>query len=131
MSRVFIFLGSLNAFLAVTLGAYGAHALKGRLSAEMLAIYGTGSNYHIVHSLGLILVGIIAHWAVHSRLLFWAGCLLFAGMGLFSGSLYVVSLTESRFFWSDYPCRRILFPRWLAESWFGSAQEIRSSIRSL
>jgi len=60
MWRTFVFLGSANAFLAVALGAYGAHSLKAKLSIPMLATYETGFDYHIIHSIGLILVGLIA-----------------------------------------------------------------------
>ncbi len=96
MSRTFLFLGSINAFLAVALGAFGAHGLKGRLDADMLAVYHTGVQYHIVHALGLLAVGIMAHWMPASAALRWAGWLLLAGIILFSGSLYVLSLSGLR-----------------------------------
>lgn len=60
MAKIFLFSGSAAAFLGVALGAFGAHALKSKLAAEMLAIYQTGVHYHLVHALGLILVGILA-----------------------------------------------------------------------
>jgi len=53
MSKVYIFLGSINAFLAVAFGAFGAHGLKSKLSAEMLDIYQVGVQYHTIHSIGL------------------------------------------------------------------------------
>lgn len=94
MWRVFVFFGSINALLAVALGAYGAHGLKARVSPSMVTIYETGFDYHIIHSIGLILVGIVSRWIPHRRLLMGVGILLCAGILFFSGSLYVLSVTE-------------------------------------
>jgi uncharacterized membrane protein YgdD (TMEM256/DUF423 family) len=93
MSKLYVFLGSISACLAVAMGAFGAHALKNRLSSEMLAVYQTGVHYHMIHSIGLILVGLIANWLSESASLSWSGRLLLAGIVFFSGSLYVLSLT--------------------------------------
>ncbi|MCB0263328.1 MAG: DUF423 domain-containing protein, partial [Calditrichaeota bacterium] len=62
MAKTFIILGSINMFLTVALGAFGAHGLKGRLSADLMAVYQTAVQYHSMHALGLLLIGIIAHW---------------------------------------------------------------------
>src|SRR6266852_4325418 len=56
MDRTFLLLGAVAAFLAVALGAFGAHGLRGRLSPEMLAVFQTGVQYHMYHALALILV---------------------------------------------------------------------------
>jgi uncharacterized membrane protein YgdD (TMEM256/DUF423 family) len=94
MLNVFVVLGSLNAFLSVALGAFGAHGLKSKLSPEMLDVYQTGVHYQMSHALGLILVGLLsAHLSGSSALVNWSGWLLFAGIVLFSGSLYVLSVT--------------------------------------
>ncbi len=62
-AKLFLALGGLNGALAVMLGAFGAHALKARLPAEMLTVYQTGVQYHFYHALGLVLVGMAAvHW---------------------------------------------------------------------
>ncbi len=95
-AKIFIFLGSAAAFLGVALGAFGAHALKSKLAAEMLAIYQTGVHYHLVHALGLILVGILAERTGNSALVSWAGWLLLAGIIIFSGSLYALSISGVR-----------------------------------
>lgn len=84
--------GAISMALAVSLGAFGAHALKNVLSAEMLTIYHTGVEYQFYHSLGLLLVGLIGY-QVKSNLIGWAGILLLIGIVLFSGSLYVLTLT--------------------------------------
>jgi uncharacterized membrane protein YgdD (TMEM256/DUF423 family) len=96
MSRLFVFLGSLNAFLAVALGAVGAHGLRHTLSADALTVYETAVQYHLIHAIGLVLIGIIGHWQPNSIYLRVAGGLLLAGILGFSGSLYVMSITEAR-----------------------------------
>ena len=95
MDRLFFALGSLSAFLAVALGAFGAHALKARLDANMLAVFETGVRYQMVHALALLAVG----WACTrwpGRVLTASGWLFVAGTLLFSGSLYALSLTGLR-----------------------------------
>lgn len=90
--KIFLLLGSVNMFLAVALGAFGAHGLKSRVSAESLAVWQTGVLYHLAHALGLLLVGLLAaHLPVRN-----AGWMLFAGIVLFSGSLYLMVLTGIR-----------------------------------
>ena len=96
MSKLFLVLGSLNGFLAVALGAFGAHGLKARLSPDLLSVYETGVQYHTTHALGLLAIGIVAHWLPDSTLLRWAGWLFFVGIVLFSGSLYLLSITGVR-----------------------------------
>lgn len=95
-ARIFIALGSLNAALAVILGAFGAHGLKSRLTEASLAIYQTGVHYHFYHALGLILAGIIITQNAPSLAFRWSGWLMFAGIILFSGSLYLLSITNIR-----------------------------------
>lgn len=95
-ARLFLLLGGANAALVVVLGAFGAHALKARLSSEMMAIYHTGIEYHVFHALGLIAVGLVAAWIPDSPSLKWSGWLMLAGIVLFSGSLYLLSLTGQR-----------------------------------
>jgi uncharacterized membrane protein YgdD (TMEM256/DUF423 family) len=96
MSKFCIFAGSVSAFLAVGLGAFGAHILKSKLPQDMMEIYQTGVQYHIFHSLGLILIGIIAHWISQSPVVNWSGGFILAGIIVFSGSLYILSITGIR-----------------------------------
>ena len=96
MSKIFIILGSLNAFLAVALGAFGAHRLQSKLTEQMLATYQTGVKYHMMHALGLILIGIISRWTSASVLINWSGWFICAGIVLFSGSLYLLSISGIR-----------------------------------
>ena len=85
--------GAIFMALAVSLGAFGAHALKKVLTPEMLAIYKTGVEYQFYHALGLLLIGLIG-FQVKSKCMGWAGILLTVGIILFSGSLYALTLTE-------------------------------------
>jgi uncharacterized membrane protein YgdD (TMEM256/DUF423 family) len=96
MLRVFIVAGSLLAALGVILGAFGAHGLKNHLSAESLAIYHTAVNYQIYHALGLILIGILSSQLQTESLITWSGYCLLAGIALFCGSLYLLSITGQR-----------------------------------
>jgi uncharacterized membrane protein YgdD (TMEM256/DUF423 family) len=93
MSRVFIVAGSLFAALGIILGAFGAHVLKNRLSAESLVIYHTAVNYQIYHALGLILIGILSSQLQTESLIVWSGYCLLAGIVLFCGGLYLLSVT--------------------------------------
>ena len=93
MFKLFISLGSVNALIAVALGAFGAHALKARLSPDMLAIFETGVQYHFYHALGLLAVGMIAAHLPDSSLVKWSGSLMFFGILIFSGSLYILAIT--------------------------------------
>jgi uncharacterized membrane protein YgdD (TMEM256/DUF423 family) len=92
MDKTFLLLGAIAAFLAVTLGAFGAHALRGKLTPEMLVVFQTGVQYHMYHALALILVaGVMGHisgWLVQT-----AGWCFAAGIVLFSGSLYLLAVT--------------------------------------
>jgi uncharacterized membrane protein YgdD (TMEM256/DUF423 family) len=92
MDRTFLLVGSVAAFLAVALGAFGAHGLRGRLSPEMLAIFQTGVQYQMYHALALLATGLmmarVSGWLIQT-----AGWCFAAGMVMFSGSLYALALT--------------------------------------
>lgn len=95
--------------LGVMFGAFGAHALKSRISAEMLEIFQTGVQYHLVHALGLIAVGILATHYPETRILRWSGWLMLAGIILFSGSLYVLSMSGVRWLGAVTPLGGVCF----------------------
>ncbi|MCB2168063.1 MAG: DUF423 domain-containing protein [Deltaproteobacteria bacterium] len=96
MPRVLITAGALSAALSVALGAFAAHALKSHMPLEILVVFQTGVQYQFYHSLGLILVGIVAQHYQRSILLSAAGLLMAVGILLFSGSLYALSTTGIR-----------------------------------
>lgn len=102
-------MGGISAALAVILGAFGAHALKSRLTVELLEIFQTGVQYHFYHALGLLAAGILAIHYPDSSYLRWSGWLMLAGIILFSGSLYVLSLSGIRWFGTIAPVGGISF----------------------
>jgi uncharacterized membrane protein YgdD (TMEM256/DUF423 family) len=79
----------------VAAGAFGAHALRDRLTPDLLAVYQTGVSYHLVHGLGALLAALIAPTSGGRRARI-AGWLFVAGTVVFSGSLYVLALTGIR-----------------------------------
>lgn len=91
----FIIAGAVNAFLAVAFGAFGAHALKEKLSEKYLAIWETAVQYQMYHAIGIIVIGILMSTSIIGNVsqLSWAGYLMLAGIVIFSGSLYVLSLS--------------------------------------
>ena len=95
MERIFFSLGSILAGIAVGLGAFGAHGLRGILSPEDLVTFETGVRYQMYHALALLGVA----WAVtqwETVLLEWSGWLFVLGILVFSGSLYILVLTGQR-----------------------------------
>jgi uncharacterized membrane protein YgdD (TMEM256/DUF423 family) len=95
MKSIFLFLGALSALMGVGMGAFGAHGLKTILTPEMMTVYQTGVTYQMWHSLALIGIAIMRHQNPAAKLLSWAGWLMFIGIILFSGSLYLLALTQS------------------------------------
>ncbi len=93
--RLLAVLGAVNGFLAVALGAFGAHVLKTRLVPEQLATFHTAADYQGLHALALLATG-LACLLVESRALQLAGALFVAGILLFSGSLYLLAVTGTR-----------------------------------
>jgi uncharacterized membrane protein YgdD (TMEM256/DUF423 family) len=92
MDRTFLLIGALAGFTGVTLGAFGAHALRGRLSPEMLVVFETGVRYQMYHALVIIATGLILA-RMSGWLIVAAGWLFTAGIVLFSGSLYLLAFT--------------------------------------
>lgn len=90
---MFLRIGSILAFLAVALGALGAHALKAMLSPERLASFETGVRYHLAHALAVLLLATLIHFGKKRGLVL--ACWLFvAGILLFSGSIYLLTLQD-------------------------------------
>ncbi len=90
--RIWLAIAAVNAFISVAAGAFGAHALKQRLTPEMLTIFETGARYHMYHALA-ILRAAIAMPHIHAGSTR-AACIAFqVGIVLFSGSLYALSMT--------------------------------------
>jgi uncharacterized membrane protein YgdD (TMEM256/DUF423 family) len=117
VDRVFAGLGALSAFLAVAAGAFGAHALRARLSPDLLAVFETAARYQMYHALGLLAVAwMVTRWPGP-----WparAGWLFVAGTVLFSGSLYALALTGVRWLGAITPLGGAAFlAGWLCLAW--------------
>lgn len=92
MLRIFLLLAAFAGFTGVALGAFAAHGLKARLSAEYLAVFQTGVHYQLIHALALFGVALLLQ-RLPSGLLHAAGSLFALGILLFSGSLYLLTLS--------------------------------------
>ena len=100
--KTWLIIGASLAGLAVLLGAFGTHGLKSRVSPEYLAIFKTGVRYHMVHAIGLLLIGAIGFHLNHDLIQIPA-YLLTVGIVIFSGSLYLLVLTNTRWFGAVTP----------------------------
>ncbi|MGE7716091.1 Uncharacterized membrane protein YgdD, TMEM256/DUF423 family [Priestia megaterium] len=89
--KLFLIIGAINAMLAVALGAFGAHGLEGKISEKYLEVWKTGVQYQMFHAMGLFVIAFLLSKFPQSSLLTASGWVMFAGIVLFSGSLYVLS----------------------------------------
>lgn len=103
----FLRIGSLLAFLGVALGAFGAHALRNRVSPEMLAVWNTAVLYHLLHAVALFALGLYAR--ASGADVRTGGALLTAGVAVFSGSLYALALTGIKPLGAVTPVGGLLF----------------------
>lgn len=117
MERRFFALGAVLAMIGVAAGAFGAHALKSRLTPDMLAVFEVGVRYQLVHALALLAVAwAITRWPGRAAL--YAGALFIAGIVLFSGSLYLLALTGERALGAITPFGGVAFlAGWACLAW--------------
>ena len=109
MDKTFFLIASILGGLAVALGAFGAHALTGRVEARLLEVFETGVRYHFYHVLALVAVVVaIGRWP-ESNLPTIAGWLFIAGILIFSGSLYVMTFTGLRWLGAITPIGGVAF----------------------
>ena len=104
-----ITLAAASGFIAVVLGAFGAHGLKKVLSAEMLAVYQTAVQYHFVHTLALLAVGMLMLGWQKTMALQVSAVAFAVGIVLFSGSLYLLAITQIKIFGPITPMGGIAF----------------------
>lgn len=90
--KLILTIAAVSGLLAVILGAFGAHVLKGMISPEMLEIYKTGVQYHFYHTFALLAIGILMNFN-QSKVLKLSAYLFMIGLFLFSGSLYVMAIS--------------------------------------
>jgi uncharacterized membrane protein YgdD (TMEM256/DUF423 family) len=127
MKSGFLFLGAISALIGVGMGAFGAHGLKATLSPEMLTVYQTGVTYQMWHALGLIGIALMRQHVPDSKLLSWAGWLMFIGIFLFSGSLYLLVLLDQKWLGSITPLGGISFiSAWLLIAIFAAKKQHHS-----
>jgi len=93
MANTFMLIASLAGFLGVAAGAFGAHGLRNRLSAEMLAVFETAVRYQMYHAFALLITAVVMGRVGDARLLSIAGWSFITGIVLFSGSLYALALS--------------------------------------
>lgn len=109
MGKMLLLSGSLAMALAVMLGAFGAHGLRNSLTPDMMNTFETGVKYHFYHALGLMILGLAAHYLPEPDSLKWAGWLMGAGIIIFSGSLYLLSIFELRWMGAITPVGGLCF----------------------
>jgi uncharacterized membrane protein YgdD (TMEM256/DUF423 family) len=127
MKSCFLFLGAISALVAVGMGAFGAHGLKAILSPELLAVYQTGVTYQMWHALGLMVIALMRQQVPESKLLIWAGWLMFIGILVFSGSLYLLALLDLKWLGMITPLGGVSFiMAWLLTAIFAAQKQHHS-----
>lgn len=117
-ARVALTLGALLAFAAVALGAFGAHALKARLGADMTQVWQTAVQYHGWHALALVAAGLLLLHRPEASAIAIAAWLFVAGVVLFCGSLYLLALTGTRALGAVTPLGGVAFlAGWAVFAW--------------
>lgn len=118
MERIFAALGAISGFVAVGAGAFGAHALKSRLPADMLAVFEVGARYQMYHALALLAAAWLVGRSSATRAAAAAGWLFAAGTVLFSGSLYLLAFSGVRWLGAITPFGGVAFlAGWACLAW--------------
>lgn len=108
MEKVFFLIGALSGAVSVALGAFGAHALRERLTPQLLDTFETGVRYEIYHAFAILVVALaLTRWS--SPLIGYAGWAFVLGTILFSGSLYLLALTDTRWLGAITPLGGVAF----------------------
>ncbi|UBH13000.1 DUF423 domain-containing protein [Macrococcus armenti] len=105
--KLFLIIGAINAMLAVALGAFGAHGLEGKLSEKYMDIWDKATTYQMYHALGIIAIAILS--GTTKMNLNTAGWFMTFGIVFFSGSLYVLALTQIKVLGAITPIGGVLF----------------------
>ncbi|TDM11988.1 DUF423 domain-containing protein [Macrococcus lamae] len=105
--KTFLIIGAINALLAVALGAFGAHGLENKLSDKYLGIWEKAVQYQMYHALGLLVIGVLSGTTTLNLNV--AGWLMTAGIIFFSGSLYILAVTQIKVLGAITPIGGVLF----------------------
>lgn len=118
MQRKLMAWGAVLTMLSVVIGAFGAHMLESVISEDYMQVYETGVHYHMIHALGLMIIALAAgQWGESGRLR-WAGRLIILGIVLFSGSLYVLSISGIKVLGAITPLGGVAFiAGWICVAW--------------
>ena len=123
MRANFLFLAAIAGLTGVAFGAFGSHGLKHLVTPALLETYKTAVTYQMWHSLGLGLIAVFFQQQPASQLLYWAGWLMFTGIVLFSGSLYLLVLLNLKAFGMITPVGGVAFlAGWLLLAVFATKQ---------
>lgn len=126
LARRCIATGAVLMAIGVMLGAFGAHALQGQLTPQRLASFQTGVQYHLLHALGLLLVGVVSAVTAESRRLRWSARLMLAGIACFSGSIYLMTAGAPRWLGMVAPVGGLSFmAAWALLAWHGVSHTSR------
>lgn len=109
MQRKIAIVACIAAMIGVGLGAFGSHILGEKIGEESLKTFQTGIQYHFIHAIAMLIVVVAMGVWGESRRLVWAAWLFFAGIIMFSGSLYLLSTTGLRFFGPITPLGGVAF----------------------
>ena len=127
MAKLIIILAGVNGFLAVSIGAFAAHMLRDRLSPELLNTFQSGVQYLMYHALALLGIGLMMLNFSASNLLRISAYLMMSGIILFSGSLYLLSITGIRWLGAITPLGGLCFlTAWALIVWFAAKQQFPS-----
>lgn len=116
-SSKIVALGSILAALAVILGAFGAHALRGKIGYDLFDIYQTANQYLMIHSMALVFYGIWRKTFAQDETKIWPAICFLVGAVIFCGSLYTITFTGLRMFGAITPVGGLLF----IAGWLGFA----------
>ncbi|MDX8361016.1 MULTISPECIES: DUF423 domain-containing protein [Bacillaceae] len=107
--KILLMIGAINGFLAVALGAFGAHGLEGKIPAKYIETWKTGVTYQMFHTTAIMIIALIAGKFPNTPSLTWAGWFMLIGIILFSGSLYVLSVTQVKVLGAITPLGGVAF----------------------
>jgi len=118
LARSCLVAGAVLMVAGVMLGAFGAHVLQGHLSPRRFASFQTGVQYHLMHALGLLAVGLVANVTLESATLRWSARLMLAGIAFFSGSIYLMTAGAPRWLGMVAPVGGVSFmAAWALLAW--------------